>query len=82
MVMPSGWRSSEPTPLPSISGKAPSNADSVVIRIGRKRSRQASRIASCGVRPCVRSASRAKSIIMMAFFLDDADQEDDADDAD
>jgi len=41
----------------------------VVIRIGRKRIRQASNIASRGVLPCSRSASRAKSIIMMAFFL-------------
>ena len=37
--------------------------------IGRKRSRQASKIASRGSMPCVRSASSAKSIIMMAFFL-------------
>ncbi len=41
MVMPSGWRSSEPTPVPSIRGRAPSRAAMVVIRIGRKRSRHA-----------------------------------------
>ena len=41
MAMPSGWRSSEPVPVPSISGSAPRIAAMVVIRIGRKRSRQA-----------------------------------------
>ncbi len=38
---PSGCRSSAPTPVLSISGNAPSKAASVVIKIGRKRSRQA-----------------------------------------
>ena len=37
--------------------------------IGRKRSTQASRIAAAGAMPCVRCASSAKSIIMIAFFL-------------
>ena len=41
MVMPSGWRSSEPVPVPSISGSAPSSAAIVVMRIGRKRSSDA-----------------------------------------
>ena len=41
MARPSGWRSSEPTPVPSISGSAPNIAAIVVIRIGRSRSRQA-----------------------------------------
>ena len=41
MAMPSGWRSSEPVPVPSISGNAPRMAAIVVIMIGRKRSRQA-----------------------------------------
>ena len=41
----------------------------VVMRIGRKRSRQACRIASTGGKPSSRSASSAKSIIMMAFFF-------------
>ena len=36
--MPSGWRSSAPSPKPSASGSAPSIAAMVVIRIGRKRS--------------------------------------------
>ena len=41
----------------------------VVIMIGRKRSRHASRIASSGEVPRVRSASIAKSTIMIAFFF-------------
>ena len=69
MVMPSGRRSSAPVPVPSASGTPPSSAAMVVIMIGRKRSRQAWWIASRGDLPCSRSASSAKSIIMMAFFL-------------
>ena len=42
MVMPSGRRSSEPGPVAITSGTAPSSAAIVVIRIGRKRSMQAS----------------------------------------
>ena len=41
----------------------------VVIMIGRKRSRHAWWIASSGEAPRSRSASSAKSIIMMAFFF-------------
>ena len=41
----------------------------VVIRMGRKRSRQAWKIASRGPLPSSRSATIAKSIIMMAFFF-------------
>jgi len=37
--------------------------------IGRKRTRQASKIASSGERPSLRCASSAKSIIMMPFFF-------------
>ena len=69
MQMPSGWRSSEPTPVPRISGTAANKAASVVIRIGRKRKRQAWKIASQGSSPSSRSAWSAKSIIMMAFFF-------------
>src|SRR6202521_385269 len=69
IVMPRGWRSSEPTPVPSIKGNAPSKAAMVVIKIGRRRSRQAWKIASRGGLPSRRSASSAKSIIMIAFFL-------------
>ena len=48
MVMPSGLRSSEPVPVSIASGIAPNSAASVVIMIGRKRSRHASKIASRG----------------------------------
>ena len=44
-------------------------AAAVVIIMGRKRSMQASKMALSGGRLRVREASRAKSIIMMAFFL-------------
>ena len=43
-----GRRNSEPVPVPSASGMPPSSAASVVIMIGRNRSRLASRIASSG----------------------------------
>ena len=66
---PSGWRSSAPEPDASISGIAPNSAARVVIRIGRKRSKAARKMASRGLIPWCRSASRAKSIIMIAFFL-------------
>ncbi|MNP69513.1 hypothetical protein D3C76_1656180 [compost metagenome] len=41
----------------------------MVIRIERRRNTLAWWIASRGLRPCSRSSSRAKSIIMMAFFI-------------
>ena len=69
MEMPSGKRSSAPVPLSIASGSAPNSAASVVIMIGRNRSRQACTIASLGDMPLCRSASSAKSIIMIAFFL-------------
>ncbi len=69
MAMPSGRRISAPSPAPSASGSAPSMAASVVIMIGRKRSRQASKIASREFMPCSRSAASATSIIMIAFFF-------------
>jgi len=56
-------------PVPSARGKAPNNAAIVVIGIGRKRNRHASKIASYGIFPSLRCACRAKSIIMMAFFF-------------
>ncbi len=69
IVIPSGRRSSAPVPLPSASGSPPSSAAIVVIMIGRKRSKHAWWIASRGDLPCSRSASSAKSIIMIAFFF-------------
>ena len=69
MEMPSGRRSSAPLPNASASGSAPSRAAAVVIMIGRKRIRQAWKIASRLDAPSLRSALSAKSIIRMAFFL-------------
>ncbi len=69
MAMPRGWRSSAPAPCATARGKAPSSAAMVVIMIGRKRSRQACRIDCSGDMPDERSASRAKSIMMIAFFF-------------
>ena len=69
MVIPSGCRNSDPVPVPSASGNPPSSAAIVVIMIGRNRIMQASKIASSGDLPSRRSASSAKSIIMMAFFF-------------
>src|SRR5581483_4332873 len=66
---PADDRDAEPAPCPSAIGKEPNSAAKVVIMIGRKRSRQASWIAACGVLPSTRSACKAKSIIMIAFFL-------------
>ena len=51
------------------SGSAPSMAAIVVMRMGRKRSRHASRTASSALKPRERSASMAKSMIKIAFFL-------------
>ena len=69
MAMPSGWRNSLPSPRPTISGSAPNSAAMVVIMIGRKRITQASKMASRDDSPRWRSASTAKSIIMIAFFF-------------
>ncbi|MNU08652.1 hypothetical protein D3C72_2547960 [compost metagenome] len=49
-------------------GMAPMMAAAVVIMMGRKRTRLASKIASGAALP-FRPSSIAKSIIMMAFFL-------------
>jgi len=68
MVTPRGMRSSAPTPPPSASGNPPSSAAIVVMIMGRKRSRHAWKIAASAVLPSSRSACKAKSIIMMAFF--------------
>src|ERR1035437_4659029 len=69
IAMPSGRRSSEPVPPPRASGRPPRRAAIVVIVIGRNRRRQAWKIASSGFLFSLRSASIAKSIIRIAFFL-------------
>ena len=68
-AMPSGWRSSALAPAPSAIGSAPMSAAMVVIMIGRKRSRQASRIASQRRHARRAAGPSATSIIMIAFFL-------------
>ena len=69
-VMPSGWRSDAPWPMPIASGTAPSTAAAVVIMIGRRRITAASWIASLGLDLAARAARWiATSIIMMAFFF-------------
>ena len=80
--MPSGWRNSDPTPVPSISGRAPNIAAIVVIRIGRKRSRHAWKIASRGDLPSLALGFEREVDHHDRVLLDDADQEDDADDRD
>lgn len=50
-------------------GSVPASAAIVVIMIGRKRIRQASKIAACAGIRSLRCRSSAKSIIMIAFFL-------------
>src|SRR6185369_397269 len=66
---PSGRRDSAPAPIPRAIGSVPTSAAIVVIMMGRKRTRQASWIASRGDLPCSRCASTAKSTIMMPFFF-------------
>ncbi len=68
MVIPSGRRSSEPTPWPRPAARRRACAAMVVMRIGRKRSKHASRMASNAFLCSLRCASSAKSIIMIAFF--------------
>ena len=68
IATPSGRRSSAPVPPPTARGMPARSAAKVVIRIGRSRSMQAWKIASRGGLPSMRSASSAKSIIMIAFF--------------
>jgi len=80
--MPSGRRISEPVPLPSASGSPPSSAAAVVIMIGRKRSTQ--RLVD---RVVGRTAFAALSFEREVdhhdgVFLDDAYQQDDADERD
>ena len=69
IAMPSGRLSSDPIPVPIANGTPPSSAAMVVIMIGRNLSRDAWKTASLGLLWSRLSTSRAKSIIMIAFFL-------------
>ena len=62
-------RDSAPAPKPTAMGSVPMSAASVVIMMGRKRTTQPSKMAWAGAWPCFLCASRAKSIIMIAFFF-------------
>ena len=75
-------RSSEPVPLSSASGSAPNSAASVVIMIGRKRSRQACTIASRGDMPCVALGLEREVDHHDRVLLHDAHQQHDADQRD
>ena len=81
MVMPSGWRISTPAPVASISGSAPKMAAMVVIMMGRKRVRQAWKIASRGA--SLRALGLQREVHHHdGVFLDDADQQEHADQRD
>jgi hypothetical protein len=68
-AIPSGRRNSLPGPEPIATGTTLHSAAKVVITIGRNRCTAASTIACTGASPCWRSACKAKSTIMIAFFL-------------
>ena len=79
MVTPSGFRSSEPVPPSSASGSAPNRAASVVIMIGRKRSRLACTMESRG-RQALRALGLEREVDHHdGVLLDDAHQQHDAD---
>src|SRR3954467_7957088 len=97
IATPSGCRNSAPSPKPIASGNAPSAAASVVIRIGRKRSRQAPPTAPGGGRPAggarpARGRERREPAGALGLegeiddedgvLLDDADEKEDADQGD
>src|SRR5207237_784166 len=64
----SGRCISLPAPIPSASGSRPNRVHSVVIRMGRSRTRAASRIAASSAVPSARIRSRVKSNRMMPFL--------------
>jgi len=68
IVDTSGRRNSAPVPVPSASGRPPNSAAMVVMMMGRNRSSKPGKW-HLRLLCSVRSASRAKSIIMMAFFF-------------
>ena len=80
--MPSGRRISAPSPKPSASGSAPSIAAMVVIMIGRKRSRHASKIASSAGYAVAALALQREVDHHDGVLLDDADQQHHADQGD
>ena len=82
MLMPSGRRSSEPAPRPIASGSAPNSAASVVIRIGRKRSRRGAVDRRLRVEALVALGLEREVDHHDRVLLDDAEQQHDADERD
>src|SRR5215469_10942173 len=82
MVMPRGRRNSEPTPLPIASGKAPSSAAMVVIMMGAE-TQQASFVDSIEGRLDFFALGFERKINHHdGVFLDDADQQNQANEGD
>ena len=69
IAIPSGCRSSAPSPVPRASGTAPSIAAKVVMSIGLRRSDAALKIAAPALFCPARCLAIAKSVIMIAFFF-------------
>ena len=67
--VPMAWRLLAPAPVEIAKGNTPPTNAIEVIRMGRKRSRQASSVASTNSLPCDCS-SRANSMIRMAFLAE------------
>ena len=67
MIQPSARRASAPAPLAKMSGTAPSTAAAMVIITGRKRVRQASRMAASTLAPSSRRML-ANSTMRMPFL--------------
>ena len=82
MVMPSGWRNSQPVPAPRASGNPPSSAAMVVIMMGRKRKQ--ARLVDGLLRRLVLLPFRLQREVDHhdGVLLHDADQQDDADQRD
>lgn len=66
-AVPMAWRLAAPGPVPSASGSTPKPKASEVIRMGRRRRRTASSVASKMLRPWSCSCT-ANSTIRMAFL--------------
>ena len=71
-LMPSERRALAPAPVASTSGSTPRMKANDVIRIGRKRMRDASTAASQIDLPSTMRSSRATSTIRMPFLADSA----------
>ena len=67
-TMPSGWRNSEPSPMPSARGNSPKTVVTVVIRIGRRRWGAAVRMALSRSIPAAVRIWLAVSTMMMALL--------------